>query len=100
MHQEHYKALQALSDGVTYAVGSFDKRFARDLSGLGPYDMLTPKQEAHIERMAVRYRRQLSRLGYQAPHAWHVQYQAKLRNEVVPTPDAVKYHWTGQPNHD
>lgn len=100
MHQEHYEALRALSGGVTYAVGSFDKRFARDLSGLGPYDMLTPKQEAQIERMAVRYRRQLSRLGYQAPHAWHARYQERLRNEVVPTPDAVKYHWTGQPNHD
>ncbi len=47
----------------TFAVGSFDKRFVRDISARLSSGMeLTPKQAALIQTMHYRYRRQHGKL--------------------------------------
>lgn len=58
MRPEHYHALRELAS-CTFLPGSWNKRFVRDLSTLGPYDLLSPKQEVTVERLAHLYRRQI-----------------------------------------
>ena len=41
---------------VTYPVGSWDKRFMRNLSG----EMITDKESAQLWRLFIKYRRQMS----------------------------------------
>jgi len=60
MTELHWQIIQGLR-GCTFLPGSWDKRFARDMETLGPCDMLSPKQEVQLERMAWRYRRQIGR---------------------------------------
>lgn len=52
---EEAQAIQALQR-VTYLPGSWDKRFARDVSYL---TTITEKQAAQVRRLVHRYRRQI-----------------------------------------
>lgn len=94
MHSDYYEALQALAKCV-YQVGSYDKRFVHDLARLGPYDMLTLKQQNNIERLAFRYRRQLGGMKYSVPIAFieSMADRAKAAKAGERTPEEVKYHW-------
>lgn len=60
MEPRHYEALQKLNQCVFYP-GSFDKRFVRAMAALGPYDLLSERQAEWVERLAYRYRKQMSR---------------------------------------
>jgi hypothetical protein len=58
---ELYEAAQSLATGrVTYCVGSWDKRFARDISALPSGSLITEKQRDQIWRMVWRYKRQIA----------------------------------------
>jgi hypothetical protein len=91
MEHYHYSTLQALKERVTFLPGSWDKRFVRDLSALGPWDVLTPKQIQQIERLAFRYRKQLNRRGFVIPLEVLEPYYERRRRE--PTPESIKNHW-------
>lgn len=54
----HYRIIRALSL-CTFLPGSHEKRFVRDIEGLGAYDMLSLKQAAYLEALAYKYRRQI-----------------------------------------
>lgn len=90
----HYRCLQALKR-CTFYPGSFDKRFVRDVSSLGEYDLLTIKQIEQVERLAFRYRKQLSKHGYHPPVELMEAYVGRVRAERAAkhTPDEVKYYW-------
>lgn len=91
MIRAHYDTIQALNCRVTFLPGSWDKRFARDMHRLGEYDLLTPRQQQQIERMAYRYRRQLNTRGFVIPIEVLEPHVDRLRQEK--TPDNIKYHW-------
>jgi hypothetical protein len=76
----HYQALQCLRL-CTFGVGSWDKRFVRDVSTLGEYDLLTPRQEESVERLAYRYRKQLAAHGYRVPQAFVQTWEERKRVE-------------------
>lgn len=88
MHSDHYQALKALSR-CTFYPGSWDKRFVRDMAALGPYDLLTPKQEQNIERLTYCYRKQLGRLGYGAP----VAFIERARAEKAARAQEIRHPW-------
>jgi hypothetical protein len=67
MESYQYRIIQALARKVTFLPGSWDKRFVRDLSALGEFDLLTVKQSNQVERLAFRYRKQLNRSGFVIP---------------------------------
>lgn len=94
MNPLHYEALQHLRC-CTFQVGSYDKRFVRDVGSLGEYDLLTPKQEAEVERLTFRYRRQLAGLGYRVPQFFKdaIEQRRLAAKAAIKTPDSVKYHW-------
>jgi hypothetical protein len=94
MHSDYYETLQALAK-CRYQVGSYDKRFVHDLASLGPYDMLTLKQQNNIERLAFRYRRQLGGLKYRVPITFieAAVDRAKAAKAGQRTPEEVRYHW-------
>lgn len=96
MHSDYYETLQALAK-CRYQFGSYDKRFVHDLASLGPYDMLTLKQQNNIERLAFRYRRQLGGMKYRVPIAFveAVADRARAAKVGQRTPEEVKYHWLG-----
>jgi hypothetical protein len=56
---EQYELCQALGC-CTYLPGSWDKRFARDLSARAIDYQLSEKQVEQLERMKYKYRRQLA----------------------------------------
>lgn len=87
----HFSTIRALNMGVTYLPGSWDKRFARDLQGLGEYDLLTPRQIEQLERMAFRYRKQLGRIGFTVSIEVLEPYFERQRQQK--TPDNIKNHW-------
>ncbi len=91
MTPAYYGTIQALAKRVTFLPGSFDKRFARDLAGLGEYDLLTPKQQAQVERMAYRYRKQLNARGFVIPIEVMEPHVDRIRQR--PTPEHIKNHW-------
>lgn len=54
----HYRIIRLLAL-CTFLPGSHEKRFVRDMEGLGPYDMLSGKQSAYMEALAYKYRKQM-----------------------------------------
>lgn len=92
MHSDYFEALQALAK-CTFQCGSYDKRFVNNLSSLGPYDMLTVRQEQNIERLTFRYRKQLGRLKYGAPIAFIEAVAERARATQAERMREVKYHW-------
>ncbi len=87
----YYDTIQALSHRVTFLPGSWDKRFVRDMATLGEYDLLTPKQQTQIERMAYRYRVQLNKRGFVIPNEVLEPHVERIRQQ--PTPEHIKNHW-------
>ena len=56
MITDHHAEMIRLLNRVRFLPGSWDKRFAKGVSGL---DNLSPKQTACLEKMFHRYRRQI-----------------------------------------
>lgn len=93
MDDFHYQAIQALWR-CRFLPGSYDKRFIKDMAQLGPYDMLSIRQEQNIERLAYHYRKQLARVGYHAPPELLEPYFERKRQQK--TPDKIKNFWVSK----
>lgn len=92
MNPLHYEAIRRLGR-CTFRVASWDKRFVGDMARLGEYDLLSPKQEANVERLAYRYRNQLAQQGYNVPDEFlQALAERRLADEGKNTAD-IKYHW-------
>ncbi len=59
MTPDQYRKLQTLRSKVTFAVGSWDKYFVRNLSVLAEDAPLSDKQSQSLEFLWYRYRRQI-----------------------------------------
>lgn len=92
MHHDYYEALKSLAK-CTFQCGSYDKRFCQDLARLGPYDMLSIRQEQNIERLTYHYRRQLSFHGYGAPVAFIEAAMQRARAAIAARTQEAKYHF-------
>lgn len=91
MYPAYYRTIQALHHRVTFLPGSWDKRFARDMASLGEYDLLTERQQEQVERMAHRYRKQLTARGFVVPVEVLEPYVDRKRKEK--TPEHIKNFW-------
>lgn len=45
-----------------FQAGSWEKRFVHDVAVLGPYDLLSPRQQYKVDKLYWRYRRQVNAL--------------------------------------
>ena len=62
------KMLKALSY-CTFRPASWEKRFVRDLAALGPYDLLSLRQQEVVKTLYWRYRGQITALQARYPAA-------------------------------
>lgn len=66
MDTERYQKIQYLAR-CSYQAGSWEKRFARDMSRLEPDDDITLRQAFAIDRQYYRYRKQIAAMPGDKP---------------------------------
>ena len=78
----------------TFQVGSFNKRFARNIAGIARSEQpeLTEKQLTNLWRLVWRYRRQISSLNVLA-EAGRREDERRGNEAKKPTPEHIKTFW-------